>query len=321
MNQKKTLKILCIVCVVMIAAYLGVNNYLTTQEEAKLAEEEQLAEESIIHISEIEETVVGVTWNYIEEMEFEYVNDAWIYAPDEDVPLNESYVTSVVSTFSSLEALRELEGGDSLEDYGLETPQYTLELALESGETVTYYIGNLASEDYYVTIDDKSSIYTVSSTDITTLFYELSSMIYDDAFATVDSSEMYMVTVSQGDDEIAYTIDDEGVFDTVATTLSAYAFTGCVDYHADDNGELYGLTEEEQWTIEITYGVESEVTSTEEAEDGSTEEVAETVVTMMTVALNVGTADADGLNYYVNVDGSNLVYLVPVETINTILIM
>lgn len=300
MKQKKILLILCAVLVAFVGAYYGASVYIETKE-AELAAEEAIQEVlNTIYITEVDEdTIVEVTWSYYGEvLSFELDGEEWIYTEDTDVAIDSYYIETVIQSFSNITAVRELVGGDELSSYGLEEAVHYVILTDDSGVETTYYIGNEAEEDYYLAVNDKANIYTASSTDVCSIFYVLSNVIVYDTFGAPSSDELETVSIVNGETETLYTTDDTDAISMIADGLSVLTLSDCMDVNATGIESDYGLDEETRTTWTMVYNVEEE----------STEEV-----------IYIGTYIETFDTYYVQVDGSNIVYSVASDTIEMML--
>lgn len=300
MKQKKSLLILCGILVVLVAAYFGSMKYNEVKEQEALEEEALLEEQNTIYITQIEEAeVVGVTWYYSGELEFTWDGEEWIYSEDTSIEIDSSYIESVISTYSNLTAYRELIDGDELSYYGLDVPLYYVTLTLETGEETTYYIGNALDSGYYVTIDDKTNVYTATSSVATVISYGVTDIIVNDTFAAVTSDMLESVTITTTDSEAVYTVDDEGAFDMIADGISVLTFYSCVDANAtEETLESCLLDEENRMTWSIIYNEEDEVLES---------------------SIYIGYYDETYGTYYVQIEGSNKIYSVASDTIDMML--
>lgn len=318
MKQKRSLLILMGIFIVTAIAYLGVTKYTEAKAEAEAEAEALLEEESIIYITQLDsESITKVTFCGSVEYTFELVDEVWVYTENTSVEIDNSYITTILSDYCILTAVRELSDGEELEGYGLESPESYVVLTDDEGTETTYYIGNAADDNYYLTIDDKIMVYTVSSTLYTDISYMITDIVVQDTFAVMDSTTMTEVTVVQGDEEISYTSADDGAFDTIATGISGLSFTMCADIDGSDTLESYGLDDESKTVVTIYYEEEVESETTETTED--TDEEAEVETISMEAVLYVGTYIADSAIYYVQVEGSNLVYWMDSATVDSVL--
>lgn len=119
---------------------------------------------------------------------------------------------------------------------------------------------------------------------------------------TVTSDNFVKETVTKPGDEVkTYEADNEDQEDTVTsimTALSGFYFTDCADYHVTDAmlGN-YGLAEDQRTKVELTY---------KDTSDDDKEK---------TVTFYVGSKDDSATYYYVQMDGSQRVSRVLIDTV------
>lgn len=168
MKKNKTLWILLIVLVCLVGAYVLIKNMQENQTEEQ--------EEAIV-ITEIEGLVKFSYQKGSSSMAFVKEDDIWYYEDDKNVALEQSTIESMASILGRIDAVREIEKPDALEDYGLENPLYTITLEDSDGTVTTLYIGNGADENYYLTLGEKEAVYTVGYTVVDTLEFDLASLL------------------------------------------------------------------------------------------------------------------------------------------------
>lgn len=184
-KEKRLLYLLLILPLLLLVLGL-MRRYNDKQEEQQKAEKEA----ATIYVTEIAEVN---TINYhtgSAEFVFEKEDDRWIYKQDPDFPLAQSYPEQIASTFGKLTALRELEDGDALEDYGLTEPMYTVNLVDSDGNKTDLRIGNAVNDAYYLLNESTEKIYTVSSTLTTMLQYSLEEMAQLDTYPNIGSGNL-----------------------------------------------------------------------------------------------------------------------------------
>ena len=71
------------------------------------------------------------------EMSLEKEGDTWYYSEDKDFPLKQSKPEAIVKAAAQITADRKLEDGDSLDAYGLDDPNYSIEITEEDGTVTT----------------------------------------------------------------------------------------------------------------------------------------------------------------------------------------
>ena len=117
--------------------------------------------------------------------------------------------------FGTLSANRELTDGDTLADYGLEEPQYTITLKNADGEEQNIYIGNAAGEDYYMTVGDKEKIYTVDYSVVNAMNFDLDSMLQKETFPSIGSDNIKKVTITKAGETTEYDADNSDQSDDI----------------------------------------------------------------------------------------------------------
>ena len=193
-KKKKSMILLFAVLVVLVAAYFILQSWNKSQDKKEQAKEE--AEN--IYITDID-TITDIKYNIGSgDMEFTKEDGTWYVTADKDFPLAQSYPEQMADTFKKLKAERELKDGDSLEDYGLTEPVYTVSLTDGEGGETTLYYGNAAGDDYYVTVGDEGKVYTVSSTTISDLQYSLEDMAQLDTYPNIGSGNLKKEVITQG---------------------------------------------------------------------------------------------------------------------------
>ena len=158
-KKRNPLLILLLVLAALLVVYAGVVVIGKNQEKSKQKEEEakKIYVTDLGKLSEIQFDVGNGEIQLVKE------DGTWYDKNDKDFPLAQSYPKKMEKAFRKLEADRKLEDGDSLEAYGLEDPAYTVVLTDQDGNETTLYFGNVTGDSYYLTLNEKKEIYTVST--------------------------------------------------------------------------------------------------------------------------------------------------------------
>lgn len=296
-KKKKSMILLFAVLVVLVAAYFILQSWNKSQDKKEQAKEE--AEN--IYITDID-TITDIKYNIGSgDMEFTKEDGTWYVTADKDFPLAQSYPEQMADTFKKLKAERELKDGDSLEDYGLTEPVYTVSLTDGEGGETTLYYGNAAGDDYYVTVGDEGKVYTVSSTTISDLQYSLEDMAQMDTYPNIGSGNLKKEVITQGGQTTTYDSendDDAQNIAAVAGGLGAVTLSKAADYSVEDKDLAgFGLDEGSRTTVEAVY------TSDDKEK---------------TLTLYIGGTDSSG-NRYVMMNDSRIVYLISEEICKNIL--
>ena len=296
MKKYKSLVILLTVLVVLVVAYV-VTGQLKKKSAEKENEQKQIAVLDMSDITSIQYTNGTNTMSFIKE------GGTWYSESDKEFPLQQSSLKTMAETFGTLSANRELTDGDTLADYGLEEPQYTITLKDADGEQQNIYTGNAAGEDYYMTVGDKEKIYTVDYSVVNAMNFDLDSMLQKDTFPSIGADNIKKVTITKVGETTEYDADNSDQSDDITAIgggLGAAYFVDCVDYSVQaDELAQYGLDEAQRTTVTVVY------TDSDDKEQ--------------TFILYVGgRGESDAYNY-VQMDGSKMVNTMTKETVNSIL--
>ena len=245
--------------------------------------------------------LTSISYNNGQNLSFVKRNGTWFYEKDSEFPVEQSYLTSMASQFQKIEAVRKLKNGDSLKDYGLEQPAYTIRVKDKKGTQTTYYIGNTSGDNYYLTLDDKSTVYTVSADLLSGLSYSLNDMMQTDTFPTLSSGNLKKVVITNGSRKKTYTSKSKNDMDSIAGGLGVFTFGDCQNYSVKDKDlAKYGLDSDSRVTVDITY----KDTETKKSKS---------------LTLYIGSKDKSGENYYVKLKDSKMVYLSDADIVKNIL--
>lgn len=315
--KKNKMFILLGVFVVLVGCYFGLTQWNKSQEQK---EKDEAAQEAVKVKTFDEITEISYKYN---ENEFDFIkkDDTWFYKKDEHFPLEQSYLETMEDAFSEISAERELKDGDALADYGLEEPAYTIRLKNEDGEETSIYIGDSVNDSYYMTVGDKSKIYTVASTILSPIQYELEALISNDAFPYIPSGKLEQVDMTKGDktktfvkeaddeeaEEDSEASEEEGdaenddstektdsaadAMKTLESTIGGIALSDCADYYMEETeAATYGMDEKNVTKVDVKY------TDSNEKEQEFT--------------FYIGATDTEGKNRFVKLGDSHIVYKV-----------
>lgn len=338
-QKKRTLFLLLGIFVILVVLFFSISWLQKRQAKEKAARKEanQIGVTDLDGLSAIEYTDASdknkdpVTYSFKKE------DDVWQKTDDKELPLVQSYFSTMESVFSSLTATREIKDPDDPADYGLDDPSYKIKLTNTEGEVTTLSIGNAADEDYYLMLNDHAdTLYTVASNAVSCISYDLDTLIEKDTLPSITTANVTSATITTTEDEVTYkaaddTVTDGGAdsdgnaadeagksedaadaeetdsedsaatkLDTIMGGFGVLSLTDCVSYHAS-NEELtsYGLLETKRTDVALTWTDENDKEQT--------------------YHIYVGGADKDGENRYVQVQDSEFIYLVPADTIDNLL--
>lgn len=297
-RRKRTIIALGATCLVLLGGYFGILRWNESQE-VKATNTEEAEKIYITDYNGLTELAFNVGSG---DMHFVKTEEEWQVADYSKFPLQQEYVERMEQDLIHLQAERELKEADSLADYGLEEPVYTITMKSSEGEGHSLYIGNTTGESYYAALDDKAVVYTISSVLLSDLQYSLEELAQLDTVPAIGSGNLVKVIIENNKETTTYESENEEDTESVATVaggLGAMSLDTAVDYGVSEDEKLlnYGLTEEKRITVTAEY------TSDEDME---------------TFTAYIGEEDGSG-NRYVMVKGSETVYQVSNEVCANIL--
>ena len=287
--MKKSTKLVSAVVVLAVlgGVYVGLNTYVSKEEQTESSsEEENKTEVFSVKTEDIKSLEFIVDKK---ETTFEKKDDSWVKKDETDFPVNQTTLDSAASAIETVEADRVLENVDNLTEYGLDSPSNTITVDTSDG-TTKFNIGdeNTSTNQYYITKDDDdSTVYVVAASTVTPFMDSLYDYAQGEDFPTIDSSTVKKVQVSEDKDSYVLEENSDGATwdvssdgnsdkETADTTaagnvtsgLGNFAFDQFVDYHAEDLSK-YGLDNPDA-TITVDYQEEVEDTSSDSSESDST---------------------------------------------------
>lgn len=180
---------------VLGGAYGGI--VLINQHNEEKATEQSKAdkEANTFYLSQIEEPVAISYTNSYGTFDFSYdtENETWSYDGDEHFPVAQSYLTSLSSDMKALTATRKLEEvQDDLSVYGLDNPTMSITAKGSDDTEVTVQIGSINSynSDYYAKAEGADAIYTISSSYVSDMSNDLSTLQEKESFPTITSTSI-----------------------------------------------------------------------------------------------------------------------------------
>ena len=304
MKRGKKLLLLLAVLVILVAAVLIV---LRLDPEGADTEEEDTGV-SVFTLDP--ETVTELRWTYEDEaLTFVKSDGVWTYAEDSAFPLEESYLTAMLTVLSDVTAGKTIESPEDLAQYGLEGPACTVTVAADTEKELLIGDETGIGGERYLSVGD-GNVYLVDEGILDSFSYGLLDLVAKEAIPDMTNvtslevaSEVQSYTLSyaaadaEDDSEekvpVWFWNGDSGLpLDTALTEALVQAVTGmswgaCVDYAAAGSLADYGL-DAPTLTVTVNY------TETEDGESSAS------------FVLEIGDY-VDG-SCYARIAGSDLVY-------------
>ena len=232
----------------------------------------------------------------------------WSYADDAKFPLNQTAVASMASAISTIGIETEITEGTAA-DYGLDAPEYVIEISYADGASHTYKIGdyNSFNDAYYFSMD--GDLYMVASGLLPYFDYTLTELLALDTIPTADWAELgYVNEITVKNGEKSAVISDEAGKESVIGAIGKLSLRECADWYADESEKTaYGLGSGASAQVKYKKAV-----TTADAEGNESTSYLET-----TYVLNIGSLTENG--YYVSPANSDIVYTVSEEAVNELL--
>ena len=342
--MKKSTKLVSAVVVLAVlgGVYVGLNTYVSKEEQTESSsEEENKTEVFSVKTDDIKSLEFIVDKK---ETTFEKKDDSWVKKDETDFPVNQTTLDSAASAIETVEADRVLKNVDNLTEYGLDSPSNTITVDTSDG-TTKFNIGdeNTSTNQYYITKDDDdNTVYVVAASTVTPFMDSLYDYAQGEDFPTIDSSTVKKVQVSEDKDSYVLEENSDGATwdvssdgssdkETADTTaagnvtsgLGNFAFDQFVDYNAEDLSK-YGL-DKPYATITVDYQEEvedMEDTSSDSSESDSTASESDSEDTKTTtvdkqLVIYVGDEAGDG-SRYVTVDNKQI-YTMSTDTLSAVI--
>lgn len=275
MNKMKKLYVLLGVLVLAC----GITFFVSRQEEKK--EQIKNSDETIFSVDT--ESVTALSWEYAgNTFSFHKSGGKWIYDTDENFPVNEDKIESLLSQFTEFGASFVIEEVDDFGQYGLSDPLATISVTAGE-ESYEVNLGDYSTMDAerYVSIGD-GKVYLVKHDPLDDYDLTISDLIQNDEIPVLTSA-----TGIQFSGEETYTIDyeeesshtycaedvyfteeqplDTSLVKSYLQKISALSLSDYVSYNAtEEELQAYGLAEPElSVTVDYPMTHSDDVTTTE----------------------------------------------------------
>ncbi len=223
MKRKRNMIILAVVLVVLCGV-IAIENVVTQHiDSINTPDEVILTLES--------DSLTNVTWSYEEgTLEFENTDGTWYDSEDADFPVNQDTMAEFLAHFEEVHACFIIDDVEDYDQYGLESPQCTITLTSDEGETVVS-LGNYSTmdEQRYISVGD-GKVY----------------LIEDDLLEYVSTERddfMQHDEISAFDTLVELSIDGETTLDVVYDPDGSYSYTDSYSYYALQDGSHLALSD------------------------------------------------------------------------------
>lgn len=268
MSKAKRLYILIGVFLAVTVATVAVSKHKTHKEEIK-ASGQTILEIPIDSVTLLSWDCKGKT------LSFQKPNESWVYADDEDFPVNQGKIAELLEPLQQLGAAFVIENVEDYGQYGLDKPTGTISITA-GNNTYEIQLGAFSKMDSqrYISIGD-SRVYLVKEDLLKRFSLELKDLIQNDTVPPLSDVkeirfsgiENYSVVREENSantycaDDIYFTAGkplDTKAVKKYLDTIGSLTLTDYASYHvSEDELKTFGLQEPEL-TLTVVYDSENE---------------------------------------------------------------
>ncbi|MBR5322465.1 MAG: DUF4340 domain-containing protein [Clostridia bacterium] len=328
--MKKLIKLIVLILVLagLTVGYVLYSNYVAEQEQGNT----DISEDTSVEVLKIDESsVVSIEYTYDEEVILlKKAEDKWLWAEDEDFPLDQSYPEYMLYDLSNVIADRLIaENLDNEADFGMDEPKIVVNYETANGEKYVYTIGdyNSTAECYYIKSSASDKIYMTKNSAAEPFVYYILEMADVGSLDEFEAEKVTSVEYTVGGKAYALTTDSSGAdfytepynyfyvggdgikvaADGVASgeflnSVEALALGDVVAFKPDaEKLSACGLDENTKLVLKVTY---DEDVSAEETDTS----VTVTKSNSCSVIVGKGVNEEGEEAYYAMLEGSELLY-------------
>lgn len=329
MSKKKS-QIITIISLIIVLIAAGIGYFAAVKYQNKKASDDK--EDKSVALNSIDESSVSkISFSYDgTDMTFEKKNDEWVYTDDKDFPVNQSYVSTMVSDMAGMTATKLVTGScKDLSQYKLDDPSIKVEITDKNGKIYNLSVGMdaVAADGCYVYTDNDTSKVYLAASDFTSDFKKSKNNMMAlpdapdiqsanvtsykvDAGGTTSFSAVYDKKNSKYKDIYSWDITepftqpvagDQDGLTSLFDKLSSVTFTEGAEYKSSDKVlKKYGLDSPE-YSISVKYFTKNKKKKK-----------------YHTYTINVGKKDSAGENYYVKTSTDKGIYLMPSDIVSAL---
>ncbi|WP_434310984.1 DUF4340 domain-containing protein [Hominifimenecus sp. rT4P-3] len=346
MKKKKKARSLILLLVLLLAAcggYYALTKYNASQEEAESGKSEE--NEKLLSLTG---GITSLSYEWAgEKVSLSLTDSKWKREGDENYPVNQSSVSSMVSTLKAAEKQKEIPGAaDALGDYGLDAPKARVTIGDDTGASEVFLIGNEnpTAGGCYSMAEESGKVYLTDAALATAFDQGWAELLAIDDGPGIGSTKVREITVEAGGEtkrlkyepaglpEYDYTEKAnlfyqkaDGTYLPVSSTMqssilnqiSSLSYQSASAYQpTEEEKAIAGLTEPAA-VITIRY-VEDE-TVTKKAEKEGEEDTTETVEREKAYVLSIGRYDEEKNQYQAAYQGGSTILTISGDTVRPLL--
>lgn len=184
-----------LISLTIILAVLAGGSYAVTKLTEQ--ENEEVADTSAVIYTANEDSISELSWAYGEEaLTFQYDGENWVYAEDKEFPLDDTYLSEMLTALSEVTASKTISDAADLSEYGLDEPICTVTVLDESTTTLIFGNETGLGGERYCSFGD-GNVYLVDSAIIDNFSYGLYDLVQMETLPSSDEIENFIVSAEQ----------------------------------------------------------------------------------------------------------------------------
>lgn len=342
MKKKRWIKLvsMLVVLVVLVAGYVALSLQPADEEESD-------SDESFTVTKVDKDTINKIVYTQgkkNEKIELDLKKKTWYSPTDKDCPVNEYTVSAMLSALSEIKSTRKIESKDiDRELFGLDNPSKVVTFTTEDGKETTYTLGvlNEAVNKYYFQVTGDENVYLVDSTMYNACDYDLLGLAKVEEYPSLGNQDIYEFILKKGNKTLYFedkadaahkkneteipdcewlkgtsktngkAMNKDSASDLVQAVIGL-TNTECVTYKKTAKDlKKYGFTNP---TLTLTVNYTEQKTSDTDDDKKTTSEIKD-----CSFKVYFGNTDKDSGEYYVYMDGSDVIYTMNVSNVETLL--
>lgn len=246
-----------------------------------------------------------------EALTFIREGEVWFYEADRSFPANQSLLSSMATSISSVTADRQLESDNG--EYGFDEPSLVVSTVYSDGTEYTLTLGETNGFNTKVYLKDQAGKVYMFSDTVTSMFsYTLRDLLQtDDVGSDIESTYVSDVTVTKADGTQNVITDSDGM-SGARSSISLLDLSDWVDYAMDEESfASYGIGESSE-KIAINYRAKVTVKNDDGTE--TTSRVPKVCEYIFGSRMTEENEDGEAVEYvYYTVNGSEILYRIELE--------
>ena len=339
-SQTKQLIALAAVLLAALAVYIGLRIWNGGKAEREAAEDSvQNPAQNLVELTDL--TQLSFTAENGDTLSFTKEGDTWLSTDEPELSLAQQMLDEIETQFCTLTFQRALEEHDELSGYGLNPAVRTVTSTDAAGGSCTVLLGNEVNYEgvYYAMVEGRDTVYTVSGGLLSAISYDLMDLAEVETLPELSEETIKSISLTTPEGELALNkltekkrevqeqetgeTDENGeaVTETVTELVEIYHWYLSNGAEIPDGNETLTGVLEELSALRFSSVCAFRPTEEELADFGLETTLTVDCMDGTRLVLHLGAPDETGANCYARLDGSDLIHLMPVSSVDGLLAM